>query len=975
MKKFLLTILCATMSLAAFAQSGGMKGVVVSRDGREPIGGVAITVDGVGIETTTNQDGEFVIEGLAAGQYQLLFTAPEFEDLSLMVRVKELVHDMQQVVMVPSHIVEIDDSAFAELDTDVESAGDSQGMPSALSASKDLFNNIASYRFSEMRFNVRGYDSQYQDVYLNGIRFNDALTSYGPWSLWSGLNDATRNQEITSGLKMSDFGLGGVAGTTNINARASQLRKGFRASVVNSTQLYRFRVMVSYASGQLDNGWSYGFSLSTRQGGNGYVDGVYYNAYGYFASAEKIFNSRHRLSATILGAPTQRGAQQASTQEAYDLWGDNYYNPNVGLQNGEERNARVRRMHEPIAMLNYNWQISENTSLSVATSVRFGFNGYSALTWYKGEDPRPDYYRKLPSYYGDRLARRTMLNNFAEANDLPLQFTDTDLETDRAKLVEYTKYWDGYIDFDGLIRDNKMGDKNTLYGEGHRSVAMIEERHTDQIDYNFAAQLNHVFRGGSKITAGIRARVNRTEYYSEVKDLLGGDYWLDVDKFAERDFGDNELAYQNNMAYYLKHGHAEAVKEGDKYGYDYYAHVRQGQLWAMYEVAAGGFSANIGAEVGLSSMWRQGLWEKGLFLNANAGDNRGLTSFGNSDKINHLTYRGKVNLRYQFSGAHSVELNGVIMQNAPTFNNAFVSARTRNQITPGLKPEKIYGFDVTYNLNTPWIRARLSAYYTQMMDQSKVISFYDDTQSSFTNFAMSGIDKRYMGVELGLSVPIAWGLSLQGAVSYGDYIYTSNPKFTQMIDNSATDVVNSVVNWKGMKVESTPQTAINVGLNFRGPKSWFASIDFNYYDRLYLSMNPMYRTQYLADEIKRIYDWNSLETGRQKAYVVGVIDDIRAQEELGNAYTLSASIGKNWSIKYKYTLGFSLQVNNILNNQKVRTGGYEQMRLNKISDPIIFPNAEGEMTIIRKPTTYSRFDSKYFYMNGINYYLNIYFRF
>ena len=954
---------------------GGMKGVVVSRETREPIGGVAIAINGIAINTTTNENGEFVIEGLEPGQYLLTFSAYEFEDLELMVRVKELVHDMQNIYMIPAGVTAIDDSAFAELDTDVENAGDAQAMPSALSASKDIFNNIASYRFSEMRFNVRGYDSQYQDVYLNGIRFNDALTGYGPWSLWSGLNDATRNQETTSGLQSSDFGLGGIAGTTNINARASQLRKGFRASVVNSTQLYRFRVMVSYASGQLDNGWSYGFTLSTRQGGNGYVNGVYYNAYGYFFSAEKIFNNSHRLSATIMGAPTQRGAQQASTQEAYDLWGDNYYNPNVGLQNGKERNSRVRRMHEPIAMLNYNWQISENTSLAVATSVRFGFNGYSALTWYKGEDPRPDYYRVLPSYYGDRLERRMILNNFAEANEMTLPFSNIDLETDKAKYIEYMQNWDGYIDFDGLMQNNMMGEVNNLYGEGHRAAYMIEERHTDQIDYNFAAQLNHIFRGGSKLTAGVRARVNRTEYYSTVKDLLGGDYWLDVDKFAERDFGNNTVSYQNNMAYYREHGHAQTVKEGDKYNYDYYAHVRQGQLWAMYDVAAGGFSANIGAEVGFSSLWREGLWEKGLFLNENAGGDRGMTSFGDSDKVNSLTYKGKVNLSYRFSGSHSIEANATIMQNAPMFNNAFVSARTRNQITPGLSPERIYGFDVSYNLNTPWVRARVSAYYTQMMDQSKVISFYDDTQSSFTNFAMSGIDKRYMGVELGLSVPIAWGLSLQGAVSLGDYIYTSNPEFTQMIDNSATDVVHSVVNWKGMKVESTPQTAINVGLNFRGPNNWYASLDFNYYDRLYLSMNPMYRTQYLENEIKRIYDWNNLETGRQKAAVVEVIDGIRAQEELGDAYTLSASIGKNFRIKYKYTLGFSLQVNNILNNQTIRTGGYEQMRLNKISDPIIFPNENGEMTIITKPTTYSRFDSKYFYMNGLNYYLNVYFRF
>jgi hypothetical protein len=218
---------------------------------------------------------------------------------------------------------------------------------------------------------------------------------------------------------------------------------------------------------------------------------------------------------------------------------------------------------------------------------------------------------------------------------------------------------------------------------------------------------------------------------------------------------------------------------------------------------------------------------------------------------------------------------------------------------------------------------------------------------------------------------------LQGAVSLGNYEYTSNPQFTQMIDNNAIDVVHSVVDWKGMKIESTPQTAINVGFNFRGANNWFASLDFNYYDNLYLSMNPFYRTESLREELfgKYIYDFANLTSGRQKAYVIDILNQIRAQEDLGRAYTLSASIGKNWRIAYKYTLGFSFQVNNILNNQTIRTGGYEQMRLNKISDPIIFPNQDGEMTIVNKPTTYSRFDSKYFYMNGLNYYLNVYFRF
>ena len=142
MKKFLLTIFSLLLVVGAYAQMGGMKGVVVSRDGREPIGGVVIFIDDEDMQTTTNQDGEFYIEGLAPGQYLMRFEAIDFEDLEVMVRVKELVHDMQNVVMVPSTMMTIDDSAFAELDTDVESAGDSQALPTSLSASKDIFNNI-----------------------------------------------------------------------------------------------------------------------------------------------------------------------------------------------------------------------------------------------------------------------------------------------------------------------------------------------------------------------------------------------------------------------------------------------------------------------------------------------------------------------------------------------------------------------------------------------------------------------------------------------------------------------------------------------------------------------------------------------------------------------------------------------------------------------------------------------------------------
>lgn len=209
---------------------------------------------------------------MAPGNYQLLFEAGDFQPMQVGVTVDKTVKDriLFRWCRRPENRA-VDDADFSEFDT--ESDNGSQSMPVVLSASKDIFDNIAGYKFSAARFRTRGYDNGMASVYLNGVYLNDAMNGYTPWSLWSGLNDATRNQELSSGVAISDYGVGGVNGTTNINARASQMRKGFRASIVNANNMYRFRVMASYASGENEKGWSYALAASTRQGGNDWVKG------------------------------------------------------------------------------------------------------------------------------------------------------------------------------------------------------------------------------------------------------------------------------------------------------------------------------------------------------------------------------------------------------------------------------------------------------------------------------------------------------------------------------------------------------------------------------------------------------------------------------------------------------------------------------------------------------------------------------
>ena len=166
--KVILIMMLSCLSLCIYAQDGGIKGKVVSRTGRTPINGAAVILSPGGIRTTTNADGDFIFENLDKGEYKLSFEAPEYETLTLSARVEQLIRDINQVIMVPDVSVRLlDDAIFAEYDN--ETLEDAQSLPSSLSASKDVFNNIASYKFSEMRYNLRGYDSQYSSVYLNGI--------------------------------------------------------------------------------------------------------------------------------------------------------------------------------------------------------------------------------------------------------------------------------------------------------------------------------------------------------------------------------------------------------------------------------------------------------------------------------------------------------------------------------------------------------------------------------------------------------------------------------------------------------------------------------------------------------------------------------------------------------------------------------------------------------------------------------------
>lgn len=60
---------------------------------------------------------------------------------------------------------------------------------------------------------------------------------------------------------------------------------------------------------------------------------------------------------------------------------------------------------QTIAILRHDLNLSDKTQLTTAISFQTGRNGTSGLDWYDARDPRPDYYRNLPSYVLDDVQK------------------------------------------------------------------------------------------------------------------------------------------------------------------------------------------------------------------------------------------------------------------------------------------------------------------------------------------------------------------------------------------------------------------------------------------------------------------------------------------------------------------------------------------------------------------------------------------
>jgi len=819
-----------------------------------------------------------------------------------------------------------DDAAFTFTEAQLGEDDNTLNTISIIGSNHNVYANEVGYRFSAARFKYRALGGKYNEMYINGNPVNDVERGEFNFSYVGGLNNQTRNADHVLPFEDNGFGMAALAGSNNYNFRPSSMPSGHRLSLAGANRNYTVRGMYSYNSGVSKSGWIFSGAVTYRWANmsTANIEGTFYNALSYYLGIEKIINPKHSISLVTWGNPTERAAQSASTDEMYWIANSNFYNPNWGYQDGKKRSSRIVKSFSPSALLTWDFKINDKTKLTTSLLGKYQMYSSSRLNYNNATNPAPDYYSLMPSYYfdvwgisnGDRDA--TALANWQAAYDY--------LKASKANRQ---------LNWDRMYYANKAASL-----QGADAMYYLQAYHDDQLAFNLTSNLNRKLSNNSELNVGLTLSANKGMHYQTMEDLLGAARFRNINTYVIGTYAEDA----DEARYDLNEPAGKLIGKGDRFGYDYNVLVNKATLWAGYAATMDdGSRAFVSGRLSGTSMQRDGKMRNGL-----AKDN----SFGKSKTAYFLDGGIKAGVNANLGHGSALSVGVSYEAKSPTARTSFAAPQVNNDFVKNLKLENVFGAELSYTLNSSWLLASLSGYFNMMTDVTEYSMAYNDIDHTFTYISLTGIEKLYYGVELGLNFKVTDWLNIKALGTISDAKYNNNSHVSYMRSDAVKSDDGSLYHEDiclndGMREGGTPLTAASIDLNYHN-RGWFIDIIGNWYDRIYLYYSPITR-----------YKKDFRDADNDGVPEVGDISQAKGK----GGFMLDASIGRSIYLKKGRSLSINLMLSNLLNNIKICTGGMEQNR--KDTD------ATGE-----RIRTYDFKNSpKKFYANGINGMLNVTYKF
>ena len=780
------------------------------------------------------------------------------------------------------------ETAFTFTEAQLGEDDDMSQNVSIINSNSNIYASEVGYLFSPMRFRYRAFDQRFNDIYINGTPINDMESGQFRYSWVGGLNQQTRNMESSLPFEDNNFSMSAMGGSNNYNFRPAAMPAGHRITLSGANRSYTLRGMYTFNTGLSDKGWAFSGNVTYRWANEGYVEGTFYNSLSYFLGIQKVFgDGTHSLSLVTWGNPTERASQGAGTDEMYWLANDRYYNPYWGYQNGKKRNSRIVHDYSPTALLTWDWKIDDNTKLTTSLMGKYTMYESTKLNYNNASNPHPNYWKNMPSSYYD------VWGESGESNRTPQALEDWN----RAYAYWTASKANRQINWDQLYYSNHQAN-----AQGQDALYYIQAKHNDALTFTIASTLNKQIGKDKKWNIGIVGASNKGMHYQTMEDLLGATTYHNINTYAlgTYDRNSDEIQYDLN-------NRDAVVGVGDKFGYDYNLLVNNSKLWSSYSQNFGILHYTVAAKVGYTSMQRDGKMRNGLAAN---------NSFGKSKTAQFVDGGFKLGTNWNLGRGNTLTFGIGYEHRAPQARTAFVSPEINNDFVSNLKNERIFSTEIGYQLQNSWLHANINAYYSYLTNVTDWQNYYFDDINSFSYVSLTGIKKEYYGVEAGLrfKVTSAFDINLIGQISDAKIINNSNVTY---MNSTSAEYISDIVYNKGMRDSGTPLTAASLGVSYHSG-GWYIDLNCNYYDRIYLSYSPSYRYGETLDTRQEIYGNIYDNEGNLNPSAV-------EQAQGHGGFMIDGSIGRSIYLK-RGMLSINLMVTNILNNQNLCTGGYEQSR-------------------------------------------------
>ncbi|WP_109434983.1 TonB-dependent receptor [Aquimarina sp. AU119] len=563
MKKitFLFVVILMAVVGETFAQ-GVVTGTIFDSESNGPLPGANIVELRTSNGTTSDFDGKFSITvtkptgtinvsyvGFGAKNiaYDVTNGNQDLGTISL-----SLDNSLEEIVIVGTGVVDLAEDRKTPIAVSTIKAKDIQQKIGTGDVTTALINTPSVYvagqsgGFGDSRIIVRGFDDTNTAFLLNGQPINSMEDGRMFWSNWSGMSDIANVIQIQRGLGSSKLAISSVGGTVNFVTRATDKREGGFVSLGVANNNY-LKTTAAYNTGISENGFGTSVMLSHWQG-DGYNEGNFGEGQTYFISFGYKPNDNHNFNFLITGAPQFHDQNFSKSISSYLEFGRRYNN-NWGTLGGNYLTERRNFYHKPVANLNWDWNISEKSTLS---SVLYASWGRGGGTGNRGN---------------------------------------------RVRTAE------GRVDFDAIVANNNaVSDGIGSFGNDAYIIRASINSHNW---YGLVTNFNHQVNDNLSFNVGADFRTYNGTHYRQATDFLGLDGWTEdrrlIGPNGTRTGETIPVTINESLPAQAWRATFENVDEDQRIAWDYEETISYGGFFGQVEYATDKFSTFLQAAASLQS--------------------------------------------------------------------------------------------------------------------------------------------------------------------------------------------------------------------------------------------------------------------------------------------------------------------------------------------------------------------------------------